>query len=67
GFYPAEPFSGAYVLGQPMLARAELRLPGGPVVQISGRGATPSWRGRPLLDRQLRHADLVQGGDLVFR
>ena len=38
GFYPAEPFSGRYALGQPLVRGAELDLPQGRRLRITGRG-----------------------------
>ncbi|RTL43013.1 MAG: glycoside hydrolase family 92 protein [Burkholderiales bacterium] len=64
GFYPAEPFSGRYVVGQPMLPSARLRLAGGQSLQITGRGAVPTLNGQPLPGRQVSHAALLSGGRL---
>ncbi len=66
GFYPAEPFSGRYVLGQPMIERAQLQLPGGRVLQIAGRGRSARFNGAPLGAPQIAHEALVQGGVLRF-
>ena len=66
GFYPAEPFSGEYVLGSPMLAEAELRFGSGAVLSISGRGARARLDGRELSTRAVRHASLTAGGRLTF-
>jgi predicted alpha-1,2-mannosidase len=64
GFYPAEPFSGRYVIGQPLVPAASLQLAEGRVLRISGRGAAPSLNGEPLTSRQVAHEALVRGGRL---
>lgn len=67
GFYPAEPFSGRYVLGQPLVRGAAIRSPGGQHLRIVGRGTEPQLDGQPLADRQVSHAMLVHGKTLVFK
>jgi predicted alpha-1,2-mannosidase len=65
GLYPAQPFSGEYVLGGPMID-AELRLGPDRRVSISGRGLRAQWNGTALASPTIAHAMLVQGGRLRF-
>ncbi len=76
GFYPVNAATGVYVLGSPLVRRATIRSPeagttftivaegngpGKPYVQsleVNGRRTTRSW---------ITHADLVRGGEMVFR
>ena len=67
GFYPAEPFSGRYALGQPLVRGAELDLPQGRRLRITGRGPQPVFEGAALPARFIAHEALVQGGVLGFR
>lgn len=64
GFYPAEPFSGRYVLGTPMVAAADLQGAGGRTLRIRGRGAVPRLNGETVAERQVTHDALVRGGEL---
>ena len=66
GFYPAQPFSGNYVLGSPMVD-AELHLGPGRVVSVRGRGPAAQWNGADLADRTIAHRALVEGGQLRWR
>jgi len=66
GFYPAQPASGEYVLGAPMVD-AELRLGAGRVLAITGRGRRAVLDGKPLSGPAVPHAVLVAGGVLRFR
>jgi predicted alpha-1,2-mannosidase len=65
GLYPAQPFSGEYVLGSPMVP-AELELGPGRSVSISGRGLRAQWNGMELGAAAIAHSMLVQGGTLRF-
>jgi predicted alpha-1,2-mannosidase len=67
GFYPAEPFSGAYFTGSPMLERAEIQMGKGRTLRLQGRGLQAALNGTVLADRRLAHAALAQGGLLSFR
>ena len=67
GFYPAQPFSGTYVTGRPLVEAAELRVGKGRTVSITGRGETPQWDGADLPAREIGHAALVAGGTLRWR
>jgi predicted alpha-1,2-mannosidase len=66
GFYPAEPFSGRYTLGQPMLESARIQLPGGRELQIAGQGRSANFNGERIASHQIAHALLVRGGVLRF-
>ena len=77
GFYPLDPASGFYELGSPLVKGATLTF-GAPypsaTLKIVVRNYAPDrWRvkrvtlnGRELSDWRVKHADLVQGGELVF-
>jgi predicted alpha-1,2-mannosidase len=67
GFYPAQPFSGTYVTGRPLVEAAELRVGKGRTVSITGRGEAPQWDGADLPAREIGHAALVAGGTLRWR
>jgi len=70
GFYPAEPASGRYQLGVPLVKRATLKLAGGKMLVVEGADvlATPFDVSVRLnsgpLGRSVAHVDLVQGGTL---
>ena len=74
GLYPLSPASGMYVLGSPYFARVEVAMPSGPPLVIAADGQGPgavyvhgvTWRGAPLPDVTVAHADLVAGGELRF-
>jgi putative alpha-1,2-mannosidase len=63
GFYPVQPSSGEYVLGRPMV-EASLRLAGGSVMRLRGRGGRAQLNGRLLDQERVSHADLLAGGEL---
>jgi predicted alpha-1,2-mannosidase len=73
GFYPVVPASGEYVLGRPLVQRADIRLANGKLLTITApppgqenihspyavlRGGSPTTR--------VKHAHLLGGGALVF-
>ncbi len=74
GFYPVCPGSATYALGSPLVRQAVLHLENGRIFTVEARNQAPAnvyvqrveLDGRPLTGRQLRHADLVAGGRLVF-
>jgi predicted alpha-1,2-mannosidase len=74
GFYPVDPVSGVYVFGSPLFDRAEMDVGGGRTLRVVARGNAPdrpyiqsvTWNGRPWTRNWIRHADLAQGGELVF-
>lgn len=61
-------------VGAPQVPGAELALPGGKSLKVVTENFTPGGtvaevvlNGRALTDFKLRHADLLQGGTLVFK
>jgi predicted alpha-1,2-mannosidase len=77
GFYPADPVSGEYELGSPLVESAELHLGApysGTTLRIKAVGYSPGrWRvghaafnGSRLESWRISHADLVRGGVLEF-
>jgi len=73
GFYPLDPASGEYEIGSPIVRGATLRI-GGAVLRIVVKDYAPErWRvqrvtlnGRELASWRVKHADLAEGGELVF-
>jgi predicted alpha-1,2-mannosidase len=74
GFYPVDPASGEYVIGVPSFPEASLKLENGKTVRIIAKGFDPgsgvarkvSWNGKVIADSRIRHADLINGGTLLF-
>jgi predicted alpha-1,2-mannosidase len=66
GFYPAEPASGQYVTGRPLLKGATLRLAAGQQLRIRGQGQQALLNGQPVPRTALAHQELVKGGVLSF-
>ena len=75
GFYPVDPVSAVYVLGSPLFDEAELAVGEGRTLRVRAIGNGPAspyvqsvrWNGRPWTRNWISHADLVKGGELVFR
>ncbi|SEN45040.1 alpha-1,2-mannosidase, putative [Sphingomonas gellani] len=75
GFYPVDPVSATYVFGSPLFDRVEVAVGHGRTLRITaeGNGAqnpyvqSVRWNGRPYTRNWISHADLVKGGELVFR
>lgn len=73
GFYPVEPASGKYVLGVPMVARAEVDVEGG-IFTVVREGYTAEARyvqsvelnGKPLERNYITHDEIIAGGELKF-
>ena len=73
GFYPVEPAAGKYVLGVPLMDRAEIDVEGG-VFTVIREGYTPEKRyvqsvtlnGEPLERNYITHDEIVGGGQLKF-
>ena len=73
GFYPVEPASGKYVLGVPMVDRAEVDVEGG-VFSVVREGYTPDNRyvqrvelnGEELRRGYITHEEVIRGGELRF-
>ncbi|MES3152803.1 GH92 family glycosyl hydrolase [Sphingomonas faeni] len=74
GFYPVDPVSGVYVFGSPLFDIADVQLGGGRTLRVRAIGNAADrpyvqsvrWNGKPWTRNWIRHADLVQGGELVF-
>jgi predicted alpha-1,2-mannosidase len=74
GFYPVNPVSGTYVLGSPLVQHALLELQGGRRLEIEVKRSDPSHayvqsfalNGQPQQQTWFRHADIAQGGHIVF-
>jgi predicted alpha-1,2-mannosidase len=73
GFYPVEPAAGKYVLGVPLVARAEIDVEGG-IFEIVREGYSEEARyvqsvelnGEPLARNYITHEEIVAGGKLTF-
>ena len=74
GFYPVDPCGGTYVFGAPQLERIRIRLPDGRKLTIRADGLSEANRyvrsitlnGRPITVRYITHAQIMDGGELVF-
>ncbi|WP_244554788.1 GH92 family glycosyl hydrolase [Pontibacter indicus] len=74
GFYPVNPFNGAYVFGSPAVRQATLAMPGGRTLEIEALDNSPenkyiqriTFNGVPYTNAYILHRDLVRGGKLVF-
>jgi predicted alpha-1,2-mannosidase len=74
GLYPVDPVSAHYVFGSPLVDRAELDVGGGRKLVVEARGngegrpyiRSVTWNGKPWTKSWIAHAELVQGGTLVF-
>jgi predicted alpha-1,2-mannosidase len=74
GFYAVDPVSANYVFGSPLVDRAELMLSDGQklIVEARNNGSgkpyiqSVTWNGKPWTKSWISHADLAQGGTLVF-
>jgi predicted alpha-1,2-mannosidase len=75
GFYPVTPGSDIYVIGSPLFENAAVDLGGGKRFVIRGDGVSKenvyiqsaSLNGKPYTHSYLKHADIVSGGELVFK
>lgn len=74
GFYPVDPTSAVYVFGSPLFDTMEVALGGDRTLRIRAPGNAAEhpyiqsvrWNGRPWTRNWIAHADLAQGGELVF-
>lgn len=74
GFYPVNPASGVYVLGSPIIDKAEIALPGGKSFRISAKNNSAAniyvqsakLNGKPLERSYILHQELMNGGKLEF-
>lgn len=75
GFYPVCPGTNEYVIGSPGVPEAAISLEGGKQLTMKALGLSEQniyiqsveLHGRPWNKAYLRHEDLVQGGEMVFR
>jgi len=74
GFYPVNPADGKYVLGSPSVDSAELALTGGKTLKVEAKNQSKqnvlvksvSLNGKKLDRFYVTHAELMEGGELVF-
>ena len=74
GFYPVNPCGGAYVIGAPQVPKVTMRLAGGKTFTMTAKNFSKDDKyvksvmlnGRPLERSVLNHADIANGGELVF-
>ena len=74
GFYPMNPASGEYVIGFPLLDTATIELSQGKKIHIRIKGKRKPgsfvkkvyWNGHVINQYFIKHADLMQGGELVY-
>lgn len=72
GLYPANPMSGEYILGRPMMERAKINLPNGKTFEIiaKNQGAkntyikSAKWNGKSFNSVVISHEQLMNGGVL---
>jgi len=75
GFYAVDPVGGNYVFGSPLFDRATIALGNGRTLVIEAVGNAPdkpyvqsvTWDGKPYTKSWCRHAQIAQGGTIVFR
>lgn len=67
GFYPVNPHSGEYVLGQPQVSAMTITVPEQPTISIKGtnNALKASWNNQPLAS-VITHQQLREGGELRF-
>jgi predicted alpha-1,2-mannosidase len=67
GFYPVNPVSGNYVIGQPQVTAATVYLPNGKKLSIQNTGkASVLLNGQAIKNYQISHQALLRGGLLAF-
>ena len=74
GFYPVCPGSDQYILGSPAVKEASLQLENGKTFTIEAPGQSDknvyvqkvTLNGQPVLTNSISHADIMNGGKLVF-
>ncbi|WP_044559999.1 GH92 family glycosyl hydrolase [Azospirillum sp. B4] len=74
GLYAVDPVTPIYVFGSPLFERVDVTVGEGRTLTIEAVGNAPdspyiqsvTWRGKPHAQTWIRHADLMQGGRLVF-
>ncbi len=74
GFYPVNPANGNYVFGSPIFDEAAIKLPGGKTMRVVAHNNSnhniyiqrATLNGKNYTKSYITHAELVQGGELVF-
>ena len=74
GFYPLDPCGGEYVIGAPQVPSAALNLANGKVFTMTAKNLSKENKyvksvllnGKAATDWKIRHADIMNGGELVF-
>ena len=74
GFYPVDPVSAVYVFGAPLFDAAEVAVGNGKLLRVRAarNGAdrpyvqSVRWNGTRRTQNWIAHADLIEGGELVF-
>ena len=75
GFYPVTPGSEYYAVGSPLVKSAQIQLPNGKILNLKAENQSPIniyvqdviLNGRSLKDHQIKHRDILQGGELLFK
>ena len=75
GFYPVTPGSEYYTVGSPLVKSAQIQLPNGKILNLKAENQSPIniyvqdviLNGRSLKDHQIKHRDILQGGELLFK
>lgn len=75
GFYPVNPVSGEYVFGAPQMPEFVLHLTGGKTFTIKAEGLSKANKyvksitlnGQPYTKNYITHADIMNGGTLVYQ
>lgn len=74
GFYPVDPVSALYVFGSPLFDEADVDLGSGRRLKVRAMGNGPDaryvqavrWNGKPHDRNWISHAELIEGGELLF-
>ena len=77
GFYPFNPCGGEYVIGAPLVPAAQVKVGGEGeqrTFRVLAKGLSKenkyvksvTLNGKPITDWKLHHADIMNGGELVF-
>jgi putative alpha-1,2-mannosidase len=75
GFYPFNPCNDGYVFGAPQMEKIELNLTNGKKFVVEAKNLSKenkyvhsvTLNGKSVLGFKISHADIMQGGQLVFR
>jgi predicted alpha-1,2-mannosidase len=74
GFYPVNPADGKFILGSPVLDRAEIGLPGGKTFSVTAENNSPEkvnvreifLNGQKLSRNYITYSEIMAGGELRF-